>query len=85
LTKGLDSIRRKVLAHREDIAGELAYTAEVEGSQVVVLTSHDWDGLRRTLGGSVAEELARVAPCPVLIIGPQTEVVKDAKKQLRLI
>ena len=80
LTQPLDSIRCKVLAHHQDIAGELASTARLEGSEVIVMTSHGWEGLGRTLRGSVAEELARVAPCPVLIIGPHSEVMKEAKE-----
>lgn len=82
LTRALDTIRRKVLAHHEDVAAELASTARTEGSQVIVMTSHGWEGLGRTLRGSVAEELARIAPCPVLIIGPHTQVVQEAKEQL---
>lgn len=72
LTRALDTIRRKVLPHHEDIAGELASTARLEGSEVVVMTSHGWEGLGRTLRGSVAEELARIAPCPVMILGPHS-------------
>jgi nucleotide-binding universal stress UspA family protein len=75
-----DNIRHKVLAHHEDIAADLASTARLEKSQVIVMTSHGWEGLGRTLRGSVAEELARTAPCPVLIIGPHTDVLKEAKQ-----
>lgn len=80
LTRALDTIRRKVLLHHEDVAAELATTAQTERSQVIVMTSHGWEGLGRTLRGSVAEELARIAPCPVLIIGPHTEVIREAKE-----
>lgn len=82
LTRALDTIRRKVLTHHEDVAAELAATARAERSQVIVMTSHGWEGLGRTLRGSVAEELARIAPCPVLILGPHTEVVLQAKEHV---
>ena len=75
-----DLVRLKVLAHHEDIAADLAATAGLEKSQLIVMTSHGWEGLGRTLRGSVAEELARNAPCPVMIIGPHSEVLKEVKK-----
>lgn len=77
------TFRRIVLPHQEDVAQAIAQLAKAEGSQVVVMTSHGWEGLGRALRGSVAEELARIASCPVLIIGPHTEVVQEAKSPIR--
>lgn len=74
-----DNLRRAVLAHHEDVAQELACLARKEHSQIIVMTSHGWEGLGRTLRGSVAEELARIATCPVVIIGPQTDLLKAVK------
>ncbi len=82
LTRALDTIRCKVLPHHEEVAAELAATARTERSQVIVMTAHGWEGLGRTLRGSVAEELARIAPCPVLILGPHTEMVQDSKEHV---
>ena len=75
------AIRRIVLPHQEDVAQALAQLALEEKSQVVVMTSHGWEGLGRALRGSVAEELARIASCPVLIIGPHTAVLQEAKSK----
>lgn len=77
------SSRCIVLPHQEDVAQAIAQRASLEQSQVVVMTSHGWEGLGRTLRGSVAEELARISPCPVLIIGPHTEALHDAKTSIR--
>jgi len=77
------TVRRIVLPHQEDVAQAIAQLAKAEKSQVVVMTSHGWEGLGRALRGSVAEELARIASCPVLIIGPQTEVLQDSKSARR--
>ncbi|HEU0116127.1 MAG TPA: universal stress protein, partial [Thermomicrobiales bacterium] len=35
---------------------------------LVVLTSHGRGGVQRWLLGSVAEKLARTAPCPILLV-----------------
>ena len=47
----------------------LAEAAETMKADLIVLTSHGRSGVSRFLLGSVAEKLARVAPCPVLITG----------------
>ncbi|MFN8614186.1 MAG: universal stress protein [Vulcanimicrobiota bacterium] len=65
-----------VLAHQEDVAQALADQARAQAAQLIVMTSHGWEGFERSLRGSVAEELARIAPCPVLIIGPHTEILQ---------
>lgn len=50
------------------VAGQIANLAEQKGSDLIVLTSHGRSGISRMVLGSVAETLARCAPCPVLII-----------------
>ena len=44
----------------------LAYAAE-SGAGFLALTTHGRTGLRRALLGSIAEEILRNAPCPVLV------------------
>ena len=39
---------------------------------LIVLGTHGRRGLRKVLLGSVAEEVFRLAPCPVLTVGPKT-------------
>ncbi|MBS2038876.1 universal stress protein [bacterium] len=73
------NIRRSVLPHQEEVAAALAQLAGQEASQLIVMTSHGWEGLDRTIRGSVAEQLARIAPCPVLIIGPHSDVMRAMK------
>lgn len=40
-------------------------------ADLVVVGSHGRTGVRRLVLGSVAEEVARIAPCPVLLVPPQ--------------
>lgn len=71
----LDRQRRTSLA-----LNEAAIRLECE---LVVMTSHGRTGLDRRVSGSVAEELARQCPRPVLILGPRTPEVCRIKQELR--
>lgn len=51
-----------------DPAHDIARWAEREGIGLLVLATHGSGGLRRLLGGSVAQSIARQAPCPVLLL-----------------
>jgi nucleotide-binding universal stress UspA family protein len=71
------SIREKWSALGPDIkvrvetgdAGERICAVAVEESvDLVVVGSHDVGTLRRVLGGSVSNDVAHHAPCPVLLI-----------------
>jgi nucleotide-binding universal stress UspA family protein len=52
----------------DDPPGELARWAAREGVGLMVLASRGEGGLRRLLAGSVAQSIARSAPCPVLLL-----------------
>ena len=45
------------------------------GIDLIVLGTHGRQGLRKLLLGSIAEEVFRMAPCPVLTVGPKTSVI----------
>ena len=47
--------------------------AEEEDVDLVVMATHGRRGVRRMLLGSVAEEVLRIAPCPVLTVRPRPE------------
>jgi nucleotide-binding universal stress UspA family protein len=42
------------------------------GIELIIVGTHGRRGLRKLLLGSVAEEVFRMAPCPVLTVGPKT-------------
>ena len=48
-----------------------------------MLTSNGRTGLERVLMGSVAEDVARICTCPVLILGPQTSEVRRIKDEIQ--
>jgi universal stress protein A len=53
-----------------DPGTEVIRTAEQIGADLIIMVTHGRRGLGRFLLGSVAEKVAREAPCPVLTIRP---------------
>jgi nucleotide-binding universal stress UspA family protein len=51
-----------------DPGSEVAKLAEQQDAELIVLPSHGRTGIKRLLIGSVAERVARLAHCPVLIL-----------------
>jgi nucleotide-binding universal stress UspA family protein len=49
-------------------AAEIAETARAERADLIAMTTHGRSGLRRAVFGSVAEQVLRSAPVPVLMI-----------------
>jgi nucleotide-binding universal stress UspA family protein len=52
------------------------------GADLILLGTHGRTGLERLLLGSVAEEVARKAPCPVVSVrvpGPETPAAQEAR------
>lgn len=58
---------RSVLV-RGRAAAAIVRLAEEERLDLLVVASHGHGGLRRLVLGSVAEEVVRAAPCPVLVV-----------------
>jgi nucleotide-binding universal stress UspA family protein len=67
--KGFDVIGPEVVVRRGEAAADavLRYADEV-GAGLIVIGTHGRRGVRRFLMGSVAEEVVRRAPCPVLAV-----------------
>jgi nucleotide-binding universal stress UspA family protein len=53
------------------------------GIDLVVVGTHGRRGARKLLLGSVAEEVFRLAPCPVLTVGPKTSETQVADAPVR--
>lgn len=50
------------------VSSEIVTFAEGSGHDLIVMGTHGRTGLRRALLGSVAEQVVRRAPCPVLTV-----------------
>ena len=49
---------------------EILRAAEVKGADMIVMATHGRTGLARIVMGSVAEQVVRRAPCPVITVRP---------------
>lgn len=60
---------------------EIADVARKEGADLIILSTHGHTGLKHVLLGSVAENVVRYAPCPVLIVREhEHEFLKDLRE-----
>lgn len=74
----LDGLEKKSLLPSGTFADALVDTIAENDIDLVVAGTHGRTGLTRLLLGSTAEEICRVASCPVLTVGPHLE--PDRKK-----
>jgi nucleotide-binding universal stress UspA family protein len=66
-------------------ADEIVRYARDEGVDLLVVGTHGRTGFRRAIVGSVAEEVARLAPCPVLLArarAPSAQELEDEEAAL---
>lgn len=64
-----------------DAASIIVGVASERSSELIVLSSHGRSGLSHLMLGSVAEKVCRTAPCPVLVVGPATALLREAKEK----
>ena len=64
-----------------DPAARITALAREIGASLVVVPSHGRTGLSRAVLGSVAEQVARFAPCPVLVVPVGVDVVRPPTPQ----
>jgi nucleotide-binding universal stress UspA family protein len=64
------TVPHETLVRRGDIWKELGKLIEEKAIDLVVCGTHGRTGVSKLLMGSVAEDIYRHAPCPVLTIGP---------------
>jgi nucleotide-binding universal stress UspA family protein len=74
-TPGDPTVPVEYLLAEEDPVEAIVRTAAERHCDLIVLGSHGRQGLQRLLNGSVAEQVMRRAPCPVLVVKLPT---KDA-------
>lgn len=64
------------------VASALADHARASGADLIVMTTHGRGGLERSWLGSVADELVRVSPVPLLLIRPEPGTVTGAFRRI---
>ena len=70
LADRLDGIQYELIVKSGDVWDVLAQLIAEKGIDLIVIGTRGRSGVRKLLLGSVAENIFRRAPCPVLIVGP---------------
>jgi len=78
----LASLPHEVLISEGDIWTTINDTVQQQKIDLIVIGTRGRTGIGRALLGSVAEEIFRRAPCPVLTVGPH--VSKDTQRRLEM-
>lgn len=71
LDQRLGALPHKLVIERGLVGDVIAELIETTNADLLVMGTHGRSGVSRLLMGSVAEEVFRQAPCPVLTIGPR--------------
>jgi universal stress protein A len=66
-------VETKWFVERGDAVEEIIARAEKETIDLIVVAPHGWSGWRKWVFGSVANKVANLATCPVLIISERKE------------
>jgi nucleotide-binding universal stress UspA family protein len=68
----VEGIPRELLLDRGELWPVLSEIVAKHDIDLVVVGTHGRGGVSKLLMGSVAEEIVRLAPCPVLTVGPRS-------------
>ncbi|MBL9138956.1 MAG: universal stress protein [Verrucomicrobiales bacterium] len=66
-----DGVKAESLVREGSPAKVIAEVAGELNSDLLVISTHGYTGLRHVLMGSIAEHVVRYAPCPVLVVRQQ--------------
>ncbi len=69
----LEGIEHQLVVKSGDVWPVLAQMVSEYGVDLIVVGTHGRTGVRKLILGSVAENIFRQSPCPVLTIGPNTD------------
>jgi nucleotide-binding universal stress UspA family protein len=69
-------IKTEVLIEEGDIQSGLEKAIQKHNTDLVIIGTRGRTGLAKMLLGSVAEEIFRTVPCPVLTVGPHSDAAK---------
>jgi len=78
----LRDIPHELVFDHGSICSKLLATAENRGVDLIVLGTHGWQGLKKLLKGSTAEEISCLASRPVLMAGPNVSRTSEFRRIL---
>jgi nucleotide-binding universal stress UspA family protein len=81
----IDDLNHHMLLDRGRVWDVLGSVVQRESVDLLVLGTHGRGGLKKLALGSVAEEVLRLAPCPVLTIGPHVPLASSGAVEFRRI
>jgi nucleotide-binding universal stress UspA family protein len=81
----MNDLNHHLLLERGPVWDVLASVIQRENVDLLVLGTRGRGGLKKLALGSVAEEVLRLAPCPVLTIGPHVPAADSGTTELRRI
>ena len=84
-TGRMNDLRHHLLLEQGPVWDVLASVIQRKNVDLLVLGTRGRGGLKKLALGSVAEEVLRLAPCPVLTIGPHVPVADSGTTKLRRI
>ena len=85
LTPLFGTVAHEAIVRKGDVWKEMSALVEQMRIDLIVTGTHGRSGMRKLAMGSVAENIFRQAPCPVLTIGPQIEGNPDRLEDLHAI
>jgi nucleotide-binding universal stress UspA family protein len=81
----LDGIEHQLLVKSGDVWPVLSEMIKEHHINLVVLGTHGRVGLRKMILGSVAEQVFRQCPCPVLTVGPNASAEQSLRAPERIL
>ncbi|HET9801915.1 MAG TPA: universal stress protein [Candidatus Acidoferrum sp.] len=78
-------IMSEVIIMEGGVTGVVDHIAATKNADLIVLGTHGRRGIGKFILGSVAEEILRHAPCPVLTVGPRVSTGQPRGKKFRKI
>jgi len=82
LLKAFAGIETEVIIKSGDIQSDLSKAIETHYTDLVIIGTRGRTGLAKVLLGSVAEEIFRTVPCPVLTVGPHANESKANVREI---
>jgi len=83
MDKMLAGVPHEIAIESGDIWSRVKEFIEQRKIDMIVIGTHGRTGVGRALLGSVAEEIFRQAPCPVLTVGPRTSVQAEQRLEMK--